>query len=111
MSLELCLVRGKALLEVAPEQRDGLWAYELCKLSRECLEDVLECCAPPEYVRKKVLSLLAPFPDLVREVKQKGQAGSFTKYIEGFEKNIKGRLSKLEKYVAGIYLLPSKRGS
>ena len=108
MSLELCISRSKTFLEVHLEQRDGLWAYELCKLSREILEDILECCAPPEYVRKEILPLLSRFPDLIQEVKQKGQADSFSKYIDGFEENIKKRLSELQKYVQGISLIPSK---
>jgi hypothetical protein len=81
--------------------KDGPWAYEACKLSREIIEDVLEYYPSTEYVEREIISLLKKFVKPIEAMKIKPD-DSFVNYTSGFLKNINWRISKLEKYVAGL---------
>ena len=100
MSLELSVKRGVSMIEAPSESRDGMWAYNACKLSQEIIEDVIESCPPPDYVEHDILEgFLYRFPALVREVKEKNRGGDFTTYLDGFAANIDSRISTLKNYV------------
>jgi len=99
MSLRSLIAHGKALLGTPQESQDGPWAYEVCALSREILEDVFEHYPAAEYVEQEIIPLLNELAKPVHTMKLKPE-DSFSNYTPGFTKNIEWRISKLEKYVA-----------
>ena len=108
MSLESNVKRGLAMFKEHSKSGDGVWAYKVCKLSQEITEDVLECCPPAEYVENDILqAFFKNIPRLIREIKNRGQGGDFTTYLEGFALNIENRISKLRAYVTSYDALPS----
>jgi hypothetical protein len=100
LSLESLAEQGRALVEVLPAERDGLWAYNACKLSRRILEEVEERWPPARYVSEEILEpLFRDLPAKVEEVAKAGRAGDWAQYVPHFADNIRDRIAKLEKYV------------
>lgn len=100
LSLELLVEQGKAMRMKEPASRDGVWAYNACRLSRQVIGQVEEEWPPADYVEREILkAFLRDFPAMVTEVKEAGRAGDWANYLPHFASNIRGRVVKLEKYV------------
>lgn len=107
MSLVFSVQRALELLSEDPKTIDGLWAYNACKLSQEIIEDVLECCPPPEYVEDVILNdILSKFVEHVSNIEEQKRGGSWTKYLKGFRKNINNRCSCLKNYAPLVAAKP-----
>ena len=100
LSLELLVEQGKAMHMMPPASRDGVWAYNACKLSRLIVGQIEERWPPTDYVEREVLqAFLREFPAKVDEVGVAGGAGDWAKYLPEFVGNIKNRVLRLEMYV------------
>lgn len=99
MSLELSMAYAKALLEVQPDLRKGLWAFKVCRASRDVIEDVDDRLPSPEYVDKEVSALLESLAKAIKEVRLKPE-DSFVKYLPKFVQSVQDRLSDSQKYAS-----------
>ena len=109
MSLESGVAYGQTLVRTDREKRDGLWAYEVRKLSRELREDVVECCPHPEYVQGTIVPLLQLLPGLIAEVLRDGRVEPFSPDdLRAFSKNIEERVAALLAYADGVPIVPAR---
>ena len=110
MSLESGVAYGQILVGTEREKRDGLWAYEVCNLSRELREDVVECYPPAEYVQGTIVPLLQLLPGLIAEVLRDGRVEPFSPDdLRAFSKNIEDRVAVLLEYADGVPIVPAKQ--
>lgn len=100
LSLGLLIEQGMAMRMVPLTERDGVWAYKACALSRLILRQVEEIWPPTDYVEREILeAFLCDFPAMVTEVGEAGYAGDWADYLPCFASNINDRVVKLKEYV------------
>jgi len=100
LSLETLVEQCQTMVEVPPDSRDGVWAYDACRRSRLILREVEERWPPVQYVSDKILeAFMRDLPSQVEEVATAGRAGDWAKYMPHFAKNIRDRVAKLQEYV------------
>jgi hypothetical protein len=91
------------ILDVPPPERDGPWAYEACRLSREMHLAVWQSCPEPQYVRDRVIALLHRLLDALRALASKPPQvfGMYDQYVADFASNVEERIQNLMNYVEG----------
>ena len=100
LSLESLVEQGKIMHASPLVQKDGLWAYNACKLSRLILRQVEETWPSTDYVKNDILdAFLRDFPETISKIGEADRGGDWAKYFPDFTKNIRERLIKLDKYV------------
>ena len=98
--LESLVEQGKAMIAVPEASRDGLWAYNACKLSRLVVGHIEERWPPAQYVSEEVLgAFMRDLPAYIEEAEKADRAGEWAKYMPYFARNVRGRVVRLERYV------------
>jgi len=97
MTLRIALAALLAALRVLVDQRDGLWAYRVCGISRDIHLGVALELPENAFVVGQILPALE---SASKAVKALPKAGEYADFIEVFAHNIRQRIGDLQVYVA-----------
>ena len=98
MRLQVFKKRLKALLSTPVEQRDSIWAYKLCQLTRFAVQKLFKCW-PDSAEVQDFLDALSGLPEAVRNAKK---VGPYADRLDKFASNMELRLAEFRAYIAEI---------